>query len=85
MTMEVDSHGWWDAANYRYTPKRPGRYRATYQAQLGDTTSPSVTAIIVAIFINGASFDNKTIGWNGQSYLPAENLMSITTVAHLVV
>jgi len=40
-TVNIDTHSWWDAANYRYIPQIPGYYRFEYQVGLTGTT-PSI-------------------------------------------
>jgi hypothetical protein len=51
-TVEIDTHSWWDAANYRYIPQIPGYYRFDYAIGLNGTT---VSILQSSLLKNGAT------------------------------
>jgi hypothetical protein len=77
--VQYDSHGWWDAVNTRYVPKRAGKYMAVYEAVLGEqTTGPVVVS--AGIWVNGGSFATRSISWNGVTHLPFVNAISCSVI-----
>ena len=81
MTSVYDSHGWWDATNHRYTPKRPGRYKVNARALVGDITTAQVSQVYLAVELNGGSWDFMLMSTQSATFLPAKTPMTITTVA----
>ena len=79
LAMNYDSHGWWDAANTRYTPKRAGKYLITYQHPIGDATTFAATTCYAAIWKNGVNSNYKNLG-AGPAALPAINPISVTAI-----
>jgi hypothetical protein len=76
-----DSHGWWDAANHRYNPKRAGKYLATFIVALGDTqTGNSVVGAQCQITLNGANGVTTQIGSNGATMLGNINALPVTHI-----
>jgi hypothetical protein len=78
--VQFDSHGWWDAANARYTPKRAGKYRTVYEAQLGQAGNPGPYAVFAAVYLNGSSFASRSISWNGVNTLPFTNALHASAI-----
>ena len=37
LTSAIDTHGWWDAVAFNYTPKEPGFYRVAWNVNLHDS------------------------------------------------
>lgn len=50
-TIDADTHGWWDAANYRYTPQIAGFYQFNWQVLIGGTT---IIQYYQTLYKNGA-------------------------------
>jgi hypothetical protein len=49
-TVGIDTHSWWDAVNYRYTPQIPGYYRFDFAIGHNGTT---ITQTITDLYKNG--------------------------------
>jgi hypothetical protein len=64
----LDSHGWWDPGNFRYVPKRAGKYLVIWQAELTEPTG-QLTHAYADIWLNGAGGRDKHIIWNGTNKL----------------
>ena len=74
-----DSHGWWDSANTRYTPKRPGKYRGSFSYVGGDASTGAVT-VMAAIYKNGGGGAYTIFSWNGTALLPNQSALIVERI-----
>ena len=75
-----DSHGWFDAVNLRYVPKRVGTYQFTIIVTLGDATTGQAKEAHVALYKNSALNIQKYESWNGTNYLPQVVTVTLSTI-----
>jgi hypothetical protein len=78
-TVQFDSHGWWDAANKRYVPKRAGKYLVTYDSA-SSCSGAGPIQVFAAIYLNGNAATSRGVSWNGVTYLPYTNMVYCNTI-----
>jgi hypothetical protein len=53
-TTRYDTHGYWDAANFRYLPKVAGYYRVSWSVKF-DAEASGCNVVTAALYVNGVA------------------------------
>lgn len=51
----VDTHGWWDGANYQYAPQEPGFYRCAWAVRMTDSAALAASTFAVSKVFAGTT------------------------------
>jgi hypothetical protein len=82
--ITIDTHGWWDAANTRYRPKRVGIYRVSWLVMLGDQSGgATVATCYAAIYKNGAAAKFASLVQAAGLALPSASPLSVTSIMYM--